>query len=189
MSRHLDSPRASKVANDTAIGLAVLGLVACLGWTSSVYASGSLEHRVKAAYINNFIKFTEWPKSVLPDDARHIVVGFLGGDEVRRAFETSVKDRMVKGRRVQVKKIFKAKDVTPCHLLFVGSGDVKKALKVVENSSALTVGESAGFAAKGGILGLTLVNGKVRFEYNVDAMKKAGLRVQPAILNLGKKVK
>lgn len=163
-----------------------------LGLPSVAHAAGSLEHRVKAAYINNFVKFTVWSKEALPDTAQKIVVGFKGGDEVRKAFETYTKGRKVKGRSMEIRKISKGEEAQALHLLFIGDTDEKSSLASVaaaKKSGTLIIGQSKGFARKGGMIELVLVDGKVRFEYNEAAVKKAGLHIQPAILRLGKKVK
>lgn len=167
--------------------LSVMGVAFCVS-TRSAHAATALESRVKAAYINNFIKFTEWPKKALSEKNGSIVVGFLGGEDVRKAFEKYVKGRKVKGKPVVTRRSSKVEDLLPCHLLFIESGDKEQALKSAANSSTLTVSEARGFAKQGGMLGLILVDGKVRFEYNEAAVKKAGLNIQSTILRLGKKV-
>ena len=52
--------------------------------------------------------------------------------------------------------------------------------------SVLTVGEQEGFAVRGGIVNLTKEKNKVRFEINLDAAKRAGLKMSSQLLKLAK---
>jgi uncharacterized protein DUF4154 len=81
------------------------------GWTQIVRTalSGSLvtfilvrcawgeeasEYQVKAAYLYNFAKSTQWPAQILPDDTAPLVIGVFDGDQ---AFVDILKD-MVGGK-------------------------------------------------------------------------------------------
>ena len=50
----------------------------------------------------------------------------------------------------------------------------------------LTIGETPGFAARGGIINLTLEDNKVRFEVNIGAAKQANLNISSRLLALAK---
>ena len=74
------------------------------------------------------------------------------------------------------------------HVLFVGQTDEKTRrsfLKAVERASTLTLGEGDDFVKHGGMIGLVNRGDKVKFEYNLAALRRAGLRVNSAILQLG----
>jgi len=53
----------------------------------------------------------------------------------------------------------------------------------------LTVGDSAGFCRQGGAIGFFLEDGKVRFEINVAAAERRGLRVSSSLLRLARIIK
>ncbi len=48
----------------------------------------------------------------------------------------------------------------------------------------LTVGETPGFLEHGGIINLVEVQGRIRFEINQEAAKRAGLTVSSRLLRL-----
>jgi len=50
----------------------------------------------------------------------------------------------------------------------------------------LTVGETPGFAERGGVIRLVLEDNKVRFEVNVDAAHQAGLTISSRLLTLAR---
>jgi hypothetical protein len=53
----------------------------------------------------------------------------------------------------------------------------------------LTVGESEGFAALGGIINLTVEGNTVHFEVNQLAAERAGLKISSKLLSMAKIVK
>ncbi|PYV15768.1 MAG: hypothetical protein DMG21_14080 [Acidobacteria bacterium] len=59
----------------------------------------------------------------------------------------------------------------------------------LNGSSALTVGESAGFAGLGGVINLTVEENKLRFEVNLDAAERAGLKISSKLLSLARIVR
>ena len=50
----------------------------------------------------------------------------------------------------------------------------------------MTVGESEGFAALGGIINLTVEGSTVHFEVNQRAAQRAGLKISSKLLSLAK---
>jgi hypothetical protein len=78
-----------------------------------------------------------------------------------------------------------------CHVLFVASSEtasLARLLKAVANRPVLSVGESASFARRGGILNLTRVNGSRQVEINLDALRLSGLRINSRLLGIAKLV-
>ena len=53
----------------------------------------------------------------------------------------------------------------------------------------LTVGETQGFAADGGVINFKLDDGRVRFEINVDAAEHEQLHISSKLLSLAQIVK
>jgi hypothetical protein len=78
-----------------------------------------------------------------------------------------------------------------CHIVFIPITEKDQAAWIVRSlkgSGALTVGECAGFAVRGGIVNFTVEGGKVRFEINTQAAKRAGLIISSKLLSLAKVV-
>src|SRR5579864_9332986 len=60
---------------------------------------------------------------------------------------------------------------------------------MTKGSSILTVGESQGFAARGGIINLTVEGDTVHFEVNQTAAERARLKISSKVLSMAKIVK
>jgi hypothetical protein len=71
--------------------------------------------------------------------------------------------------------------------VFVSLSERKRAhavLQAAEGGSVLTVGESEGFAAGGGMIEFSVEESKVRMEINAAAAKRAGLHISAKLLSL-----
>jgi hypothetical protein len=81
------------------------------------------------------------------------------------------------------------KDLKDCNILFVSSSETQHIDEVVNMLKwlpILTIGETPGFATRGGIINLTLEGNKVRFEVNIEAAKQAKLNISSRLLALAR---
>ncbi len=154
----------------------------------------SREYQIKAAFLYNFVKFVEWPAEAFADASDPIIFAVLGEDPFGDILEQTVKDKILNNRRLvikRIKKFEKGQDLDDCHILFISTSEERLLEKIVEtlkDSSVLTVGEMKRFAQRGGIINFTTKKNKVRFEINVEAAKRATLRISSRLLDLAKVV-
>lgn len=83
-------------------------------------------------------------------------------------------------------------ELRQCHVLFIPEGQARnlpKVLEHLEDAPVLTVGESAGFAGRGGIIGFFTEQNRLRFEINVDSARRAHLTISSKLLSLARIVK
>jgi hypothetical protein len=146
-------------------------------------AEVSKEYQIKAAILYNFLKFVEWPRESFAEAASPIVIGVLGENPFGGELEKLVLGRKVNGRDIVVKRISSVAEASSVQLLFVTVFD-DSARSILRTSGVLTVGESAQFAAGGGIINFTLVEDKVRFEINLAGGEQAGLKISSQLLKL-----
>lgn len=145
----------------------------------------SIEYRVKAAYLLNFTRYVEWPRSVGEDSRLSICV--MGTDPFGRILDATVAGRTVQGRPLEVRRIQTASDANGCEVVFVSRDTWRRnpgSLKTLVNAGSLTVGESEQFARGGGVIGFVILDQTVRFVVNDDARDRAGLRISSRMLSL-----
>jgi hypothetical protein len=148
----------------------------------------SEEYRVKAAFLFNFGKFVDWPGADA-DSRQPLVIAVYGTDPFGPLLEQTIRDRMVRGRRVTVRRPNRVEDLLPCQILFVASSEKKRLariLEAVEGAGVLVVGEMDGFLRLGGMVALSVDYGKVRFEINGEAVQRSGLKIDAKLLLLAK---
>jgi hypothetical protein len=178
--------------------IAVLGMT--LSWASTADAQAgdaadSSEYLIKAGFIYNFAKFVEWPSAAFSQADSPIVIGVLGTDPFGNILDRIVEDKKIGTRRFVVKR-FKwgkdlkgLKDLKDCKILFISASEkahIDEIVQSVKGLPILTVGETPGFAERGGVIRFTLEDNRVRFEVNVDAAHQADLNISSRLLTLAK---
>lgn len=165
-------------SGEAAVALALATLL----WASAARAQAPLEYQVKASYLYNFMQFVEWPVDALAASARFNVC-VVGLGRFGRAL-APLEDERVQGRQVAVRALERAADARTgvCHILFVAGGKSAEAPPL--QGGMLTVGETPGFLARGGMINLVEVRGRIRFEVNAEAAERAGLTVSSRLLRL-----
>jgi hypothetical protein len=151
------------------------------------------EYEVKAAMLYNLTRFVEWPTAAYGDAQSPTVMCILGQDPFGGSLTSIVSEQMGKGgRAVEIRRIRNDKGIRGCHVVYISSSERKNIAQIISNlkgSSALTVGEMAQFAARGGMVQFSLEEKQVRFEINLDAVSRADLKISSRLLMLARIVK
>ena len=177
------------------IALAIVLHVLAFTWavpSNAAVADGSAaaplrEYETKAAFVYNFTKFVEWPAATFADSGAPMVIGVLGDSPCAQALERLVKDRTVNGRTIVVRPIVSVEEAKATQLLFVSStheAQFARLQAAIESLPVLTVGESADFATLGGVIDFVPQGDKIRFEINIDAAERAGLKISAQLQKL-----
>jgi hypothetical protein len=142
----------------------------------------ALEHRVKAAYLFNFVRFVEWPAASGEGPLTICVVRPSPFGEV---LTDTVRNERVNGRAIATRLVDTADD--GCHVVFIpASAAALPSLRAVDESPVLTVGESPGFIRQGGMVNFVREGTNVRFEIDEPAARRAGLRISSRLLRLAR---
>jgi hypothetical protein len=174
----------------------ILAVSVSLGWTVETNAQGSdsdsSEYLIKAGFIYNFAKFVEWPSAAFAQTDSPIVIGVLGTDPFGSIIDRIVEDKKIGARGFVVKRLRwgkDLKDLKDCKILFVSASEkahIDEILQMVKGLPILTVGETPGFAERGGIIRFTLEDNRVRFEVNVEAAHQSELNISSRLLTLAR---
>jgi hypothetical protein len=147
---------------------------------------------IKAGFIYNFAQLVQWPSVAFSQPDSPIVIGILGTDPFGPTIDRVIENKKLDGRNLVVKRLKwgrDLKDLKDCNILFVSSSETQHIDEVVNMLKwlpILTIGETPGFATRGGIINLTLEGNKVRFEVNIEAAKQARLNISSRLLALAK---
>lgn len=147
------------------------------------------EYHVKAVSLCAFGRYIRWPDSAFEKGDSPFVIGTFGGNPFGDALERIAKEKTLNGRTIRVLQIEEPAASVVCHIVFV-SRSVTPALesKLFEHLSGrpvLLVGESPGFASRGGIINFYQSGASVRFELNPDKSVENKLRLNAKLLALG----
>ena len=151
-------------------------------------AQGASESALKAAFLYNFAKFAVWPAHAAGGP---LTICVLGDGAIADALDGTVRGRTIDGREVVVSRV-KPEGLRACSVLFVTGFDQKRTQQIIDElkgAPVLTVSDREQFAQSGGIAGLFVEGGKMRFAINVEAALRAHLRISSQLLTLAKIVK
>jgi hypothetical protein len=182
--------------------LLVLALLAPRAGAVEVAENGAAPtvEQVKAAYLVNFLRYTEWPANRFASADSPYVACLVGADGVAEEL-TDIAARLgaIDGRPLEVRRYRTDKPGTAAHVrlvealeeahvVFVGE-DVEDAgplLRDLERREILTVGDEPEFAAAGGMIGLRREGNRVVFDANPEAIRGTGLLVSARVLKLAR---
>jgi len=147
------------------------------------------EDGVKAGFILNFTKFTDWPANG-PGNAPLLICS-LGPRALSGSLE-ALQGRTAKGREVRVRASTRPSELHECQVLFIAADEEPRlewVLQRVAKLPVLTISDAPDFIDAGGIIGLIIENGRVRFEINRAAARGNGLEISSQLLKLARRVK
>ena len=168
------------ISRITVLTLLTIGLQGASG-------GGATEYAVKAAYLFNFAKFTEWPN---PDQAGNLTICVYGKDPLGGFLDETVRGKLAHGMPILIRRLPSGDEHWDgCQVLFFGTAaHIEPTLSRLSGRSILTVGESQGFAERGGMIGLVVDHGSVRFEINLAVIAAAHLQVSSRLIEIGRVV-
>lgn len=151
---------------------------------------------VKAAYLVNFIRFTEWPSSASTDDAP-IVIGIAGNHELEDYLFKVTDGKLLQGHKIRVRRLNSPADAVDCQLIYIQPPPRTDTspfssldwLRAVRGAPVLTVSEEDGFLQKGGMINFYADSKNLRFEISPRAAELARLKLSSRLLAIARVVK
>lgn len=174
-------------------------LLACL---AAIFATGGtsfaqeisderLEYNVKAVSLYAFGRYVTWPETAFGDPKQPFVIGVFGGNPFGDALERIAAKKQLNGRAIVVRQLSAAEEVNRCHMVFISRTVTRESEALLVQQAAgkpvLLVGESPGFAERGGIINFYQSGENVRFELNPDKGVESRLSLNAKLLSLGTK--
>jgi hypothetical protein len=166
-------------------------LCVCVRASDAQSSATPSQAEIRAAFVFNFAKFTEWPMQAYTDAGSPLTACFMGADDVRAAFQTISTGKALSGRFLESRAVKSAADLRNCQVLYVDSPSspaVKDALKNARQRDALAIGTSEDFLASGGMLRLQIENNRMRFDVNVGAIGRTKIKLSSKLLALARTV-
>lgn len=158
-----------------------------LVWTGAVSAQRTAEeHELKAAFLFNFARFTEWP---IKSDA--LILCVLGKDEVTVLLD-ALEGRTVQDLHVHLLHKTEELDLQDCHMLYVALSETGRLAEITtmarQTHGILTVSDIDGFAVAGGMIEFVNEERRIRFDVNLAAVKESGVQISSKLLRLARRI-
>lgn len=161
----------------TSLGLALT--------VNAARAEDTREYAVKAAYLYKFMTLIEWPNE---DKIKSFVIGVVGPGPFGPSLD-DIDGKVVRGKPIRVATYPMVKSPAPTDqmILFIDKANdskLKSVLGDLKGRNVLTVGEGDRFAERGGCINLVSVKNHIRFRINVDAVRRAQLKISPRLVKV-----
>ena len=143
---------------------------------------------VQSAFLLNFVRFTEWPEARRTGP---LVACVFADDRLADTLARAADTEHIRGRGLQVGRVRRGDAITDCHVIFISRAAGDKAAALLAAARALpvlTVSDREGFAQNGGMVGLSIDNGRMRFTVNLGAARRSQLVISSRVLSLAKAV-
>jgi hypothetical protein len=149
------------------------------------------EYNVKAVSLYAFGRYVTWPDAAFESDESPVVIGVVGGNPFGDALDRIAARKTLNGRPMSIKQLANPNEVAGMHIVFVTrstSPEVEaEVLKRTAGKPVLVVGETPGFAERGGIVNFFLSGANVKFELNPERGAACQLHLDAKLLSLGAK--
>jgi hypothetical protein len=172
-------------------------LLACLAHAGLARAQPVVDAKpaeVRAAYLLNFLRFTDWPAGI--PAAEPLDVAVLGAEPLAAALRTLLRQpgatgsRAVRVHHLRELSSSRARRVLrEAEVVFVGGRewpDPSNLLEQLRGRPVLTVGEGPEFARRGGMLGLVPQGSRIVFDANPAVIQASGLQLSAKVLKLAR---
>ncbi|WP_292916119.1 YfiR family protein [Nitrosomonas sp.] len=149
-------------------------------------ADNMLEYQVKAAFIYNFIAFTQWPENTDPV----INLCLYGVDYFGQEID-KLQNRAVGTQSIKVMHINSINQLQQCQVIFFSKSTDNALASIVnslQNRPILTLADTPNAISRGIIINMNLINEKIVFEINLANARKSGLDISSKLLQLATKV-
>jgi hypothetical protein len=166
-------------------------LAACLAALGLLVAPAALaqelsEYRLKAAFVFNFIAFTEWPDNAPP--AMHLCI--VGSDPFGGEID-ALQGKVAHGRPITLQRKSAGESLRGCQVAFIAPAAIEqlpRLLEALHGQPVLTIADSPGAMRRGAMLNMNVAQGKVSFEANLAAARTAQLSLSSKLLRLATEV-
>jgi hypothetical protein len=183
-----------------------LGVAACVSLTARTNEAQVVDAekaaKVKAAYVLNFVRYSQWPEYAFEGPDAPIVLAVVRDCDVTEVLAAAAqRSAPIGGRLLTIRRVERPSanaasaeglrhfldEVRSAHLVYICSlppAQTRAVLNGLEFAGVLTVGDTPNFAAEGGMLGFVLRGDRIVFEANPPAIKACGVAVSAKVLKL-----
>ncbi len=171
------------ISRAAAVLVAALSVTAPGSTVSAATADKAAEYEAKAAFIRNLVRFIDrpgggagpWNVCILGDDPFGPAIDQIAGPSG--------------GVTLVVQRVSTAQKAASCQVVFVSRSEqdhLETVVRALRPSGALTIGDTAGFAARGVVLNFYTKEDKLSVEINLDAASQQGLNISSKVLSLAR---
>jgi len=143
------------------------------------------EYDLKAAFIEKFARFIDWPDDKFEKSDTFFEITVLGKNPFGDKLDKLYSKQKIKNLPVKIKYVSTINEIGNPHLLFISpsmKNSIQAIINVVKDKSILTIGQTSGFCEKGVHINFKLIKSKLKFQINELSAKKSNLKINHLLL-------
>lgn len=164
-------------------------LIAACGLAAGGAAAQAVpEYELKAAFIYNFALFVDWPAEARKEGP--FVLCVVGRGPFEPAFD-ALAGKPVRSQALAVRRIDRLQHPEDCHMLYIAPAEelhLERILGPAAGRPILTVSDVEGWSGRGVMINLVTRRGRLAFDVDLDAARRAGLEMSSRLLRLAHSV-
>lgn len=160
-----------------------------LGQWAHGQTSGLTEYQVKAAFVFNFAKFTDWPTEALSREP--VVTVCIAGRDPFGSALAAFDGRTINGREFRIRRGVGPEELRGCQMLYLAQSEERRISTLIHaaaNNAILTVSDIEGFVDAGGMIGLVVADDRVQFDVNLTPAHQVNLKLSSQMLRLARNI-
>lgn len=141
--------------------------------------SETQEYALKAAFVYRFVDYVEW-NNISNSESFEICV--LGESPITKLL---IEISKAKTKKMNIKEYYNLNDIGFCNIVFISknyNSSIETVIAKFNNKNVLIVTEQIGYGAKGAHINFLISENKLKFEVNLTAVKKDGLKLSSKLL-------
>jgi hypothetical protein len=169
--------------------IALIGALAAFMLSATLRAQPVPEHELKAAFVYNFILFTDWPPDAVFEGG--ILTICVNQNSTLRPPLQRLAGKAVGSRKIAVRALGSSDVPRACHVLFLGAGDRdfwKKIRQDMATIPVLTITDDDDIGRDGSILTMTMSQARIVFDVDTRVAAKARIAVSSKLMRLARNV-
>jgi len=145
------------------------------------------EYQVKAAVLFHFLQLIAWPGGTINGPGQSIAFCVFDDEPHRLDLENALSGKVIGTHVVQVRLISQPANLQGCNVVFLSRDESRRqdaTLNSLRGLPVLTVGETDGFYAGGGMIRLRVDDDRIRFDIDLAAAQSSHLQISSQLLLL-----
>jgi hypothetical protein len=149
--------------------------------------TGKEEYTLKAAFLYRFTDYVDWENNA----ADNFSIAIVGESEITSPLIDLAGDKKIKNKRIRVNAFNNINDLTAStngigayQIIFVSHNytGIENVISKVADLPILVITEERGAAEKGAVINFLIVSNKLKFEVNMKAVYRSGLKISSQLL-------
>lgn len=165
----------------------ILAALLVLSLPVAARSAGFAEYQVKAEFLARIAEFVEWPEGTFASPDAPFLITVAGDDPFGPYLEKLARSKKIQGHPVALRRWDGTTNIAPCHVLFIAGSEgerLEEILGAVGELPVLIMGDNESFARRGVHVVLYRAGAYIRFNVNLRALRRNGLRISSQLLRL-----